>query len=335
MTSNPRPVRFMPARRQLVLTAALCLSVVAGACGAPSADRAGGDRAGSDSGQVSANAPIAPADTDDFGVLLPIDARHAQRVVSLNPAATEIIFAIGADSLLVGRSRWDEFPKGVERIMPVGDGIRPSIETVLSVRPTLVILYATGDNRSAAEALTRAGVRVMALRADRIAGFYALTRRLGTALGAEARARVVVDSVRGTLERVRALTAPLTTHPTVVWPVWESPPMVIGGGSYMDELLTIAGARNVFHDDSTSSPSVSIEEIVRRAPEFIVTSADRVSVLQQAPTWRVLPAVRDGHFLRIDNVLTGRPSVMLGMAAVHLARLVHPSLADSLTDSLR
>lgn len=335
MTPEPRSVLIVRAQRCVLFAAALCLSVFAGACGGPSADRVRGDSARSDSARGAASTQIVPADTDDFGAPLPVDARHAQRVVSLNPAATEIIFAIGADSLLVGRSRWDEFPQGVERIMPVGDGIRPSIETVLSVRPTLVVLYATADNRSAAEALTRAGVRVVALRADRIAGFYALTRRLGTALGAEARAQVVVDSVRGTLERVRALTAPLSVHPTVVWPVWESPPMVIGGGSYMDELITIAGARNVFHDDSTSSPSVSIEEIVRRAPEFIITSADRVSVLQQAPTWRVLPAVREGHFLRIDNVLTGRPSVMLGMAAVHLARLVHPSLADSLTDSPR
>lgn len=272
----------------------------------------------------------APADTDDFGAPLPTDARFAGRVVSLNPAATEIIFAIGADSVLVGRSRWDEFPKEVERIMPVGDGIRPSIETVLSVRPTLVILYATADNRSAAEALTRAGVKTVALRADRIAGFYTLTHRLGVMLGATTRADVVVDSVRRTIERVRTLTAAVPARPTVVWPVWESPPMVIGGGSYLDELLTIAGAHNVFHDDSAASPSVSVEEIARRAPDVVVSGSTRVAALKAATSWRAVPAVREGHFVVIDQDVTGRPSVVLGMAATHLARLFHPTLADSL-----
>ncbi|BAH38529.1 ABC transporter substrate binding protein [Gemmatimonas aurantiaca T-27] len=279
---------------------------------------------------IDSSHAAAPADTDDFGAPLPTDARFAARVVSLNPAATEIIFAIGADSALVGRSRWDEFPKEVERIMPVGDGIRPSIETVLSVQPTLVILYATADNRSAAEALTRAGVKTVALRADRIAGFYALTQRLGVMLGATTRADVVVDSVRRTIERVRALTATIPERPTVVWPVWESPPMVIGGGSYLDELLTIAGARNVFHDDSTASPSVSIEEIARRAPALVITGSTRVAALKEATSWRAVPAVREGHFVVVDQDVTGRPSVVLGMAATHLARLFHPTLADSL-----
>ena len=110
---------------------------------------------------------VAVADTDDFGAPLPTDARFAERVVSLNPAATEAIFTIGADSLLVGRSRWDEYPNAVSRIPALGDGIRPNIEAVLAARPTLVVLYATAENRAAADALARAGVRTIALRVDR------------------------------------------------------------------------------------------------------------------------------------------------------------------------
>ena len=114
--------------------------------------RAAATAAGSAS---DATAPVAPADTDDFGAPLPVDARFAARVVSLNPAATEALFAIGADSLLVGRSRWDEYPSAVSRIAALGDGIRPNIEVVLAARPTLVLLYATAENRAAADALAR------------------------------------------------------------------------------------------------------------------------------------------------------------------------------------
>jgi ABC-type Fe3+-hydroxamate transport system substrate-binding protein len=272
---------------------------------------------------------VAVADTDDFGAPLPTDARFAARVVSLNPAATEAIFTIGADSLLVGRSRWDEYPKAVSRIAALGDGIRPNIEAVLAARPTLVVLYATAENRAAADALARAGVRTIALRVDRIAQFHRLLATLGRALGAEANARIVSDSVQSTLDRVRSLTAS-RPRPRVVWPAWESPLLVIGGGSYIDELLTIAGAENVFHDMDAPSPPVSIEEIAKRDPDLVITGASRGAKLSANPSWQAIRAVRETRFIVQDPSVTGRPSVVLGMAAVQLARALHPELRDSL-----
>lgn len=272
---------------------------------------------------------VAAADTDDFGAPLPRDARFAARVVSLNPAATEAIFTVGADSLLVGRSRWDEYPKEVSRIAALGDGIRPNIEAVLAVRPTLVVLYATAENRAAAEALSRAGVRTIALRVDHIAHFHRMIAALGRALGADARARIVSDSVQSTLDRVRALTASRPRQ-RVVWPAWESPLLVIGGGSYIDELLVIAGADNVFHDMDAPSPPVSIEEIAKRDPDVIITGVARGEKLVANPSWQAIRAVRERRFIVQDPSVTGRPSVVLGMAAVQLARALHPELRDSL-----
>ena len=279
-------------------------------------------------------ASAAAADTDDFGAPLPTDARFATRVVSLNPAATEAIFTIGADSLLVGRSRWDEYPREASRIAALGDGIRPNIEAVLAARPTLVILYASAENRAAADALARAGVRTIALRVDHIAQFHRMLATLGQALGADTRARTVSDSVQATLDRVRALTA---SRPRirVVWPAWESPLLVIGGGSYIDELLTIAGAANVFHDMNAPSPPVSIEEIAKRDPDVIVAGIGRAATLAANPAWQAVRAVRDNRFIVQDPSVTGRPSVVLGMAAVQLARALHPELKESLfRDSL-
>ncbi len=278
---------------------------------------------------VAVAAVAAVADTDDFGTPLPSDARYAARVVSLNPAATEAIFTIGADSLLVGRSRWDEYPTAVSRIAALGDGIRPNIEAVLAARPTLVVLYATAENRAAADALARAGVRTIALRVDHIAQFHRMLAVLGRAVGADGRARVVSDSVQSTLDRVRALTAS-RPRPRVVWPAWESPLLVIGGGSYIDELLTIAGAENVFHDMDAPSPPVSIEEIAKRDPDIMVAGVTRAATLTASPSWQAVRAVRERRFVVQDPAVTGRPSVVLGMAAVQLARALHPELRDSL-----
>ena len=325
----PHPRLERRARWWLLLVSGITMAACVRSEHSASADTAA-DTPRAPSVQAGAARVATPADTDDFGAPLPTDARHASRVVSLNPSATEAIFAIGADARLVGRSRWDQYPAEVARIPAIGDGIRPAVEAVLATKPTLVVLYATAENRAVAEALTRAGVRTIALRVDRIAQFHAQLRVLGIALGTAERAAQVSDSVQRTLDRVRALTQRVATRPAVVWPVWNTPPMVIGGGSYMDELLEIAGARNVFHDMAQPSPSVSMEEIIARAPEFVMVSAKQAMALGRDDTWRALPAVRTKRFVEHDPAVTGRPSVVLGMAAVQLARALHPALTDSL-----
>jgi iron complex transport system substrate-binding protein len=312
---------FLPLHRgrfTVWLGAVACVGIIA--C-APTND--------SPSNRVETARSATSTDTDDFGAVLPTDASFATRVVSLNPAATEVIFAIGADSLLVGRSAWDEFPAEAMRIPALGDGIRPNVEAVLRAKPTLVILYATAENRAAADALTRAGVRTIALRVDHIAQFASLTLRLGRALGATGRATSVVDSVQHTLDQVRAVTRDAPRR-NVVWPVWQQPVMVIGRGSYLDELIEIAGGTNVFHDLEAPSPPVSIEEIARRNPDLVVATARSARELAAKPQWRAVAAVRDGHFALHDPSVTGRPSVVLGMAAVALARVLHPELSAKL-----
>jgi ABC-type Fe3+-hydroxamate transport system substrate-binding protein len=280
-------------------------------------------------GRTTRAGTVALADTDDFGTALPTDARYASRVVSLNPTATEVIFAIGAQARLVGRSRWDEFPAEAQSVPALGDGIRPNIEAVLAARPTLVVLYATAENRAAALALQRAGVRTLAMRVDHIAQFMLLCERLGVALDATARARGVTDSVQRTLDRVRV--AMRGAKPvTVVWPLWRAPVLVVGRGSYLDELLGIAGGVNVFHDLAAPSPAVSIEEIAKRNPDVLIASARTSAELRASSAWNAVSAVRDQHVVLDDPLVTGRPSVVLGSAAVSLARLLHPERASAL-----
>ncbi|MCC6430409.1 MAG: ABC transporter substrate-binding protein [Gemmatimonadaceae bacterium] len=282
-----------------------------------------------DTRATAQTAAITQAAVDDFGAPLPADAAFAARVVSLNPTATEIIFALGAEDKLVGRSRWDEFPAEVSKIASLGDGIRPNVEAIVAARPTLVLLYASAENRSAAESLTRAGIRTVALKVDRIADFFALTARLGVMLGAEQQAKLVSDSVQRTLDAVRRITATSTPR-SVVWPLWQQPVMAVGGGSYLDELIEIAGGRNIFHELPAPSPPVSIEEIVRRNPSVIVASVTTRDALLTQPQWQAVSAVRTRQFIVHDPAKTGRPSVVLGMAAMSLARALHPDLAAQL-----
>ncbi len=321
-------VRARFSRRSRAAASVVALTAVV-ACGGRADSRAGRVPNDSSSSSQTFSTAVAQADTDDFGAPLPTDAKFASRVVSLNPTATEVIFAIGAESRLVGRSRWDEFPADAQKIAQLGDGIRPNVEAVLGAKPTLVILYAAAENRAAATAFKNAGIRTITLRVDHIAQFMSLCTRLGMAMGATERARQVADSVQRTLDAVRAATRGAKPV-SVVWPLWQSPVLVVGRGSYLDELIEIAGGVNVFHDMSAPSPPVSLEEIAKRDPDVVIASAKTSATLRASGPWRAVGAIRANHLVLDNPALSGRPSVVLGMAAVALARALHPELSGSL-----
>ena len=262
---------------------------------------------------------------DDFGDTLTL-AAPPKRIVSLNPTTTEILFALGAGQRLVGRTRWDLWPDSAKAVPDLGDGIRPNVEAIMAARPDLVVLYASNDNRTAAQALRRAGIQTLAVRVDLIADFRRVVVMLGRAIGDTARARVVVDTVTASLERARTATRG-NLRPTAFWLMWETPLLTIGGGSYLSELLEIAGARNVYDSLPQPSPQVAFEDVVRRDPDVILVSPEGAEAITTRPTWRAMRAVRAGRVLIVDTALVFRPSVRLGEAALSLARQLHPSVA--------
>lgn len=275
-------------------------------------------------GCARGDAHPAPPVADDFGDSVAVGTTtHPARIVSLSPATTDLLFAIGAGPRLVGRTHWDLWPDSARLVPDLGAGLRPNVEAVLAVHPDLVVLYASRDDRAAAAQLRAAGVAVVALRTDRIADFRRTALLLGRATGESERAALCVDSVDKSLDRVRAATKSLP-HPTVFWHIWDEPVITVGSGSFQSELLEIAGARNVYADDPRPSPQVSMEDIVRRNPDLILAGPTGAARIRSSSKWQAVPAVRRGRILVIDTTLVGRPSVRLGEAAAELARVLHP-----------
>jgi len=258
---------------------------------------------------------------DDFGQAVSVD-RVPSRIVSLNPATTEILFTIGAGSRLVGRSEYDLWPDSARLVPALGDAIRPNVEVVLASRPDLVILYASEDNRGPAERFRAAGVSTLSLKIDHISDFKRATALLGVILRDSARAQVVIDSVYGSLERVRVSSATLP-RPSVFWHIWDAPLITIGRGSFMNELVDIAGGRNIYADIAGPSKSVALEDVAKRNPDFILAGPIGAATIRKDPRWRIVRAARDGKVLVVDTTLVARPSVRLGEAAESLARLLH------------
>ena len=246
--------------------------------------------------------------------------------MSLNPTTTEIVFAIGAGSRLVGRSHWDSWPDSARVVPDLGAAIRPNAEAVLAVRPDLVIVYASADNRPVAHHLRDAGIPTAAFRIDGIADFERAARLIGELLAESARATTVVDSVRRTLARISSVTSELPKV-SVFFPTWFNPIITSGKHDHYTELIGIAGGRNVYADLDATSPTVTLEDVVRRDPDVVLTSPEGRARILADPRWRALRAVREGRVLAYDTMIVGRPSVVLGEAATSLARLLHPDRA--------
>jgi len=237
--------------------------------------------------------------------------RPSDRIVSLLPSFTELLFAIGAGDRVVGRTQWCDYPPAALSVPSVGDGLPPNVEAVMARQPDLVVLYNAGPNVTAAKQLERAGIQTVLIDLNRLEDLGPAARTLGRLTGRQEQAEslaIVLDSLAGRLP------PPSTT--SLAFVVWDNPPIIIGHGSYLDQLATQAGARNVFGDVAAPSAQVSLETIVARDPQWIAVLADSAvpPAFAKRREWRAVRAVREGHFLLLPGSLFGRPGPRSGQA---------------------
>jgi len=258
--------------------------------------------------------PVRPGElVDDTGAATWL-AAPPQRIVSLIPATTELLFALGAGSRLVGRTSWCDYPAEAALVPDLGNGIEPNVEAVVAAKPDLVLLYKSGANRGAAERFRALGVPTLELATDRIADVDRLIRLLGQAVGLpEAAESLVVRTDRDLVAASRRSDLP-TSRPSVFILVWDRPAMTVGRGSFLSEILERAGARNSFDDLPSSSAQVSIEAVASRDPDFILVTSAGDPAVASRPEWRVVRAVRERRFLRVRGSEFSRPSPRVGLA---------------------
>lgn len=191
----------------------------------------------------------------------------------------------------------------------------PNIEAVAARKPDLVVLYNSGPNVTAAQQLERIGIRAVLLDLNRLEDLGPAARTLGRLTGLEQRA----DSLAMAMDSLTYRPIPPPTA-TIAYVVWDNPPIIIGRGSYLDQLAALAGARNVFGDVAAPSAQVSLETIAARNPAWIAVLSDSAVVPSFAKRreWRAVGAVRAGHFLMLPGSLFGRPGPRSGQAVREL-----------------
>ena len=231
-------------------------------------------------------------------------AGPSQRIVSLLPSFTEILFDIGAGDRVVGRTQWCDYPPAALAVPSVGEGLPPNIEAVAARRPDLVVLYNAGPNATAAKQLERLGIRTVLIDLNRLEDLGPAARTLGKLTGREQQAESLATAMDGLAAR-----PPPSATTSLAFVVWDNPPIIIGHGSYLDQLAAQAGARNVFGDITAPSAQVALETIVARDPQWIAVLSDSAAPpgFAKRREWRAVRAVREGHFLFLKGSLFGRP----------------------------
>jgi len=284
-------------------------------------------------GPVARLRPHAPATAATSGAR-GFSRAEPQRIISLIPAVSEMIFAMGAGDRLVGVSNYDRFPPEVTKLPRVGGLLDPNVERILELRPDLVIAYAT--QRELLERLDRARLPYYSYEHRALPDIMQTIRAVGARIGVADRGNALASRMEESLAAIRAATAPLP-HPSTLLVFGRDPGSVrglyaSGGYGFLHDMLEIAGGANVFGDIKQQSVQATTEMLLTRRPEVIVelrygnrlTGDEAAKDLQVWSRLASIPAVKTHRI----HVLVGDEFVIPGPRVVdatrELAQMLHP-----------
>jgi iron complex transport system substrate-binding protein len=320
--------------RRLVIALTLACGVFA--CGAQDACAASvqaqqGTGASADSAaQTATNKRTVKLVTDETGRHMAIPL-NVQRVVSLAPNLTETIYVLGLEGKLVGDTTYCDIPVAAKDKPHVGPPQEPSLEAIVALHPDLVLATTSINRAETADALLKIGVPVYTSDPHTMTGMLRSTATLADLMGAsEQGAKLVAESQ----QRLDALHRALQDRPLahVLFVVWQDPLISIGQNTFIADALRWAGAESIIVANQ-NWPQVSMEEVVRLQPDYIVLTPDHLEAeahehvenLRERPTWSELRAVKLGHVLMGSDEFT-RPSPGLVDAIESLAHQLHPEV---------
>jgi len=255
------------------------------------------------------------------------------RLVSLAPSITETVYALGRGDWLVGVTAVCDYPAAARALPKVGGIAAPNLEQIVRLRPDLVLATAEGNARDLLDRLERLGLRTFALQPDSYDRVVDSIRVLGRALNADQAAHRVAGEVEQSVQRVRELVAG-RSRPRVLYLIWTDPLIAAGAGTYLHDLLELAGGRNIVWEHTGAYPRLNWEQVVDRAPEVILLADHRDDGEQAARgsgdmppdwhTWQAVPAIRTGRVRAVPSNTILRPGPRVGEGVVRLARAIHP-----------
>lgn len=236
---------------------------------------------------------------DDAGRAVALD-RAPQRVVTLAPNLTELVYAVGAGSTLVGTVDTSNYPAAAARVPRIGDAQRLDVERILVLKPDVVLVWRHGNQGRELAQLESAGIKLFYVEPRRLDEVASSLIRVGALLGHEAQGHAVAAELRDGIHLLRQRYADVAPV-TVFFQVWAQPLMTLNGQHLVSDLITLCGGRNLFGDAPALVPQVSVESVVAKNPEAILTAGEWTP---QAPLWRREPEASSFQLWRRFTNLT-------------------------------
>ncbi|MCL4079445.1 ABC transporter substrate-binding protein [Coriobacteriia bacterium Es71-Z0120] len=298
--------------RALVAAAVAALLLVAPAgCGTKQADSGGA--------QKQAAFPVTLE--DDAGRTVTI-TKKPERIVSLAPANTEIVYALGALDRVVGVTTFDDYPPEVSSIAKVGDFMNPNMEAIAAAKPDLVL--ATGGVQADTIAkLEESGAVVLAVDPQSLDGVYAAITMVGTAIGEPAKAKEVVQGMKDDLATIQSAIeeAPVRCFIEIA----QEPLYTAGSGTFINDLIEQAGGENVVTQEGYVA--YSLEQLLKDDPEVYLATKGSMSDpadIEKRPGYSALSAVKAKKVFVLDDNLVSRPGPRCIEGIRQIAEALHP-----------
>jgi len=260
---------------------------------------------------------------DDLGHELRLQ-QPAQRIVSLAPHLTELLFAAGAGEQIVGVVAYSNYPAAAQQIEQVGGYTALDLERIALLKPDLVVAWTGGNREGHLERLEQLGIPLFQHRPTRLGDIPSIIERLGLLTGQQRVASAQAEQLRDRIERLREQNRG-ATEVTLFYQIWDRPLMTIGGGQIISEVITLCGGKNIFADLAVAAAPVSEEAVVAADPQVIIASGmgeARPEWLDSWRRWEQLRAVRGEGLFYIDPDLLQRAGPRLVEGAEQLCGLL-------------
>jgi iron complex transport system substrate-binding protein len=262
-----------------------------------------------------------------LNLLVPISiasARVPDRIISLAPNITEILFAMDMGNKIVGVTSFCDYPDEAKRKTKVGGMSNPSLEAVVSLRPDIVVMTTDGNPKEFEERLHSLGIKTYVFRARKLSELPGGIREMGTALGVKQKADELAWKIESAMNRfaITHHSLPITAHPLpkekVLFIIWPEPLIVAGPGTEIDDTITLLGGDNIASKAKTSYPRYSLEKIIRQSPDVIFIGRGHRDMKEMSKGLlekiASVPAVKNGHvFFLSDSLYRLGPRVVSGI----------------------
>jgi len=289
------------------------------------------------SSPLSPSSPIYREVTDETGRTVRVP-QPVNRIISLAPSLTETIYALGLQDHLVGDTEYCDYPPDAQKKTKVGDTINPSLEQIAVLHPDLVLVTKGLNRLETVHGLDNLGISSYATDPHTVNEIASSSKKLADVLGApEAGATVAADMEHHLAELQQHLAS--TSPKRVLFVVWHQPLISVGKHTFIADALRLAGAVSIV-DSEQDWPHVSLEEVARLQPDFLVFAATHsdsvaptVDALAALPGWNIVDAVTNRRFAVISDAVN-RPAPRIVSAIEDLARQLHPDAFVEKPESL-